>query len=278
MSTRTAITSFLPQLLHRGSPYALKSSWWINTAWAPPLPPQHQRQSKSEAMLWPQTEQHTSSGSVGYLLRTSSWSTEKGIVVDYGGLSQTCHNSYFGIHDLNYVIWSIFEDYECSWWSWLCLEAVFWRLWWRDVPGSPGPFSHEVHDHGFRAVHVLHRARQENDPGNVRQLKHLEAILTKVQRNQKSIRKLWTWRISSLPKSIQNPQDDNKKLDCVGLDECRLIFQWWPVLCGVNLIFGHLNQHGHKEASLMQMVGPLHSAACSTERVQLESIIHLTTV
>ena len=89
------------------------------------------------------------------------------------------------------------------------------RLSWWDVPESPGPFSHEVHDHGFCAVHVLRRARQENDPGNVRQMidQHLGVILTKFNEVYWEIGNLKN--ISSVLKSIQN---------CLNLT--RLIFQW----------------------------------------------------
>lgn len=90
--------------------------------------------------------------------------------------------SYHQIYDLCQFM-NAHDDHDYA-------STPSFRLWWCDVPESPGPFSHEVHDHGFRAVHVLRRARQENDPGNVRQMndQHLGAIRS--QSSKKSIGKL----------------------------------------------------------------------------------------
>lgn len=184
-------------------------------------------------MLWPTAEQHASSGAVGYLLRTAIRSTEQR---DSGGLWRivAIHTLEFMMIILLYGLFWIPSSDLCQFMSAHddhdYASTQSFRLWWCDVPESPGPFSHEVHDHGFCAVHVLRRARQENDPGNVRQIidQHLGVILTKFKEIYWEIGHLKN--ISSVLKSIQNCQDDNKKLDFAGLDKCQLISSSVPMV------------------------------------------------
>ena len=179
---------------------------------------------------------------------------------------EDCRNSYFGIHDDNFVIWSILNTiirsmsiHECSWWSWLCLDTVVsivvvrcpWVSW-PVLARSPwswllrGPRSPQSQTGKWPW-----KCQTDDWPTPWSDSNRVQRNLLGNWESEKTY--LVFWKVSRIARMTTK---NSTSWGLINVSWFHQVFQWWPVLCGVNLIFGHLNQHGHEDA-------------CSTERLQL---------